>query len=276
MQFVFLDDSRQNAPSRKGMEPLVAVGGFAVSADNVHILERSLNELCAKTGFPPKEPFKWSPGKDLWMRDHLVDGNRRQFFLDVLELVRGAGARALGAISWTTCRPASRTAENAEQDVFNLTLERVQHLFSSLNENGIVIVDRPSGARTEEEEFLVRCIDTLKEGAGYVVPDRISLVVSSPARNIRLLQAADLIVSCTNAYVAGENTHSPPVFKVGVLPMFYSDGSRIGGIGLKLHPQLRLVNLHHWLLNDGYLWRFGFGSPLPMKRFPYAKSADEP
>jgi hypothetical protein len=258
------------------MQPLVGIGGISIRAEVVHALERRLDGLCKSIGFPPKQPFKWSPGKDMWMRENLVDDKRQAFFLEVLGILRGAGARAIGAISWTTCRPATKTAKTPEQDVVNLTFERVQHLLTSLNANGIVIADRPSGARAEEEKFLSDCIDTMQEGAGYIVPDRISVVVSSPAKNIRLLQAADILISCTTAYVAGEYTHSPAVFESGIRPMLYSDGGRIGGIGLKLHPQYRLINLHHWLLGDEFHWRVGVGYPLPMKGFPYATSADAP
>ncbi len=73
MDFIFADDARQQKPSVPGMGPLVAIGGIHVGADHVGPLERELDELCAATGFPDGEEFKWSTGRQTWMRDHLVD-----------------------------------------------------------------------------------------------------------------------------------------------------------------------------------------------------------
>jgi hypothetical protein len=55
------------------MGRLVGVGGLLVRGEVVRDLERDLSSLCEKTGFPegPAGEFKWSPGKDLWMRDNL-------------------------------------------------------------------------------------------------------------------------------------------------------------------------------------------------------------
>lgn len=277
MRFIFLDDSQQSAPSRKGMSGLVGIGGIGIAADKIHGLERQLRSLCEKAGFSPLEPFKWSPGKELWMRKNLVSEARRDFFIEGLRFARDAGATAMVAISDKSCRPATKTAKTTEEDVTNLALERIQHYLSRQGTHGLVITDRPSGARYDEGHFLMRCLDTLQKGAGYVVPDRVCInVVSSPSKYIRLLQLADIVVSCSLAYIGGEYTHSPAVFEGSIRPLLYSDGNRIGGLGLKLHPEFRYVNLHHWLLKDTHHWRFNVGYPLPMKDFPYAKSPDQP
>jgi pimeloyl-ACP methyl ester carboxylesterase len=52
VRLIFIDDSRQNSPSRPGMGPLVATGGLIVPAQNVRNLEASLNGACQRFGFP--------------------------------------------------------------------------------------------------------------------------------------------------------------------------------------------------------------------------------
>lgn len=179
------------------MEPLVAIGGFSLPAEEVRSVESNLNKLCQAAGFPSIEPFKWSPGKDLWMRDSLVGDQRQKFFLDVIEVLMSASTTAFVAISDSTCRKATN-AKTTEADVANMILERIHLHPKRSGTDGLVIADRPGGGRADEEKFLLNCLEMMQEGAGYVVPDRICVnVVSSPAKFIRLLQAADMVVSCT-------------------------------------------------------------------------------
>ena len=273
MRFIFLDDSRQNAPTRLGMGSLVALGGFSIPAETVRGVESKLNHLCRTAGFPPKEPFKWSPGKDLWMRDGLVGEKRQQFFFDVVDSLCSAGATAFITISDAKYCTATN-AKTPETDVANMILERIHLYLVRSGTDGLVIADRPGGGRADEEKFFLNCLEMMQEGAGYVVPDKICLnVVSSPAKFIRLLQAADTVVSCTLSRVAGEYTHSPPVFEK-IRQILFTDGGRVGGIGLKLHPDFKYANLYHWLVGDNTFWRMGVGVDLPMSGRSYAKSAD--
>ena len=94
MDDCFADDARQRNPSRSGMGPLVSIGGIHVPSLAVGKLEKDINTLCAVSGFPAGEEFKWSPGQELWMRDHLVGQDREDFFMSVLTLAqeRDAGA----------------------------------------------------------------------------------------------------------------------------------------------------------------------------------------
>jgi hypothetical protein len=92
---------------------------------------------------------------------------------------------------------------------------------------------------------------------------------------VRCLQAADLITASVTAFVAGENKFSPPVF-AAILPLFPKDFGRIGGLGLKIHPDFRYANLYHWLLGDSHFVRHQVGSPLPFEKSPYAADALTP
>jgi hypothetical protein len=55
--------------------------------------------------------------------------------------------------------------------------------------------------------------------------------------------------------------------------MFPRDFGRIGGLGLKIHPDFRYANLYHWLLGDSHFVRYQSGYPLPFKSRPYAIDA---
>ncbi|HLY24359.1 MAG TPA: hypothetical protein VKT83_17980 [bacterium] len=279
MHFVFADDSRQQTPSRPGMDyPLVAVGGVFIPSDAVRNAERSLEDLCGAVGFPPREQFKWSPGRELWMHAGLGGDARRDFFIRALRLLQDNGTRVVVVIEDTGRATATGCAAH-QLDATKLFLERVHNYLSftgSADWDGVVIADRPSGGRSDEDKFLLQCLETLHDGTEYVKPERIAVnVLSTPARLVRLVQAADLVTSCTLALVGGEDSFSPPIFEA-IRPMLLNSGAATGGVGLKIHPDLRYANLYRWLLGDEYIWRGGWGTPLPQERLPYATGPNRP
>jgi hypothetical protein len=109
-------------------------------------------------------------------------------------------------------------------------------------------------------------------------PDRRQWMYRSlkfEARQEFFLAALELAVSCTVQYVAGEPNYAPAVFQ-GIKPLLRSDFGRIGGAGLKIHPDYSYANLYHWLCGDTHFVRFQSGIPLPLKGRPYAASPDKP
>ena len=100
-------------------------------------------------------------------------------------------------------------------------------------------------------------------------------VLSTQSRFSRLLQAADLVTSCTLSLVAGEAKYAPPVFE-HIKPLLDRQRNRIGGFGLKLHPDYRYANLYHWLVEDTHFWRLNCGTPYPLKDQPYAADPSRP
>lgn len=275
MDLFFVDDAQQNKPTRPGMGPLVAVGGIHVPEQSVQVLEGRIEGLCTEYGFPPGEVFKWSPERDLWMHSNLVGETRQEFFIRVLGLAKDNGATATVIIEDTRFETATG-AHSPEADLVNLFLERAHHQLVARQCNGIVIVSQPGGDRKSEYKFLADCIETLRCGTDYVKPDRIVLnVFSSPPRFIRLLQVADVITSCTTAFVGGEDSFSPPVFE-RIKPMLARERGRIGGVGLKLHPDFKYVNLYDWLVGDSHLVRFMEGFPLPLSGYQYSSDPYTP
>src|SRR5438445_57376 len=155
-------------------------------------------------------------------------------------------------------------------------LERIQLFLARNDDHGIAVVDRPGGGRRDEDEFLLECLDTIQSGTPYVILDRLCFnVVSSSSNLIRSLQLADVIASCTMARVGGEDRFSPPVFeRIQELMVRYDQ--RVGGIGLKIHPDFRYVNLYHWLAKEEFYWRNNVGHKMPISDFPYSQGPDNP
>jgi hypothetical protein len=175
VKLFFLDDARQNAPSRAGMGPLVAVGALSVDGSVVGVLERAIDALCrAKYSFPPNEEFKWSPGRELWMRGNLVGDKRTTFFKDVLQLVREQDGRAVVVVEDTTFSRAT-DAPTAEFDVVRLCLERVCLLCSRNPPDGLVIADKSLVGQPGDAKFLAACLESIQTGAGYIRPDVLAL-----------------------------------------------------------------------------------------------------
>lgn len=257
------------------MGPLVALGGISVPANEVGGITYSIDELCKGYGFPPNQEFKWSPGKELWMRTNLAGSQRKEFFGAVIDTLSKKEVIAVVIIEDSNSSPAT-SASTAELDVTKMFLERVDQLCGRCGCQGLVVVDRMSGDRKDEDTFLFECLETLQSGTTYVKPKHIvHNVLSTPSKLSRLLQAADLITSCTLAFVSGEKQYAPPIFEA-IKPLFDKSMGRIGGYGVKIHPDFKYANLYHWLLGDSHFWRFNTGSPMPLTGWPYSKDAFVP
>jgi len=280
MDLFFVDDSRQKKPSRKGMHPLVAIGGIHVPSNEVLALENELNALCHEGyGFPEGEMFKWSPGTELWMRNNLVEKERLSFFIDVIGCLKSKNIEAIVIVEDTNYNHATvfpPSTGQHELDALILFLERAQLLLTRDRVHGLVVIDRPGGSRKDEEQLLLSCFETLREGTKYLSFDRIPLnVMTTASRHMRSLQAADLIVGCVTARVSGEDEYSVDVFEE-VRDILLEEFGRIGGCGLKIHPDSRYTNLYHWLCGDEYTIKGSTGYSLPWQGYPYCESPQDP
>ncbi len=267
MHFIFADDSRQAKPTRLGMGPLVPIGGVHVRDTAAGPLERELQRLCVDAGFPPGEEFKWSPGPEMWMHGNLHSPARETFLRGALTMAGLYGATATVVVADARCRHANKTSTSCEHDVTTMFLERAENALRAAGTTGVVVIDRPGGNRKTGQRFLAACVNTVTTGTAYVLPQRITsveLAWSTYARNYpRLLQLADVVTGCTLARVAG-STWAPPTFEA-IRPLLRSDGRRIGGVGLKLHPDVKYANLYFWLVGDDTWWKGTTGVDLPCR-----------
>ena len=139
---VFADDSRQNSPTRPGMGPLVAVGGLSVAASTVAELGKAIENTCSLAGFPAGEEFKWSPGRELWMRDNLVDGPRSAFFRQIIAHLIEHEVTVAVVVVDGRYKSATRAA-TAEEDATRLFLERVEYCCGHNFSRALVVTDDP-------------------------------------------------------------------------------------------------------------------------------------
>jgi hypothetical protein len=245
-----------------------------VSHRELTALQEDIERICRRARFPAGEPFKWSPGSDLWMHSNLKDARRERFFRSVLNAADDRGVRALVVVEDTSKRKATQ-AKTHELDVTTMFLERADIEFGRAATKGVVVVDRPGGGRKQEETFLADCVDTLQAGTTYWKRAHTLFVVSAPSKLLRLLQLADLVTSCSLAFVSGEKTWSPHTFKL-IQPLLCKEQGSIGGAGLKIHPDFKYCNLYHWLLGDSRLRRGNVRHHLPATERAYAAGPDSP
>lgn len=276
MDFIFADDSQQKKPSRHDMGPLIAIGGIHLSGEKVSTLERAIRAHCKLIGFPEDEQFKWSPGKEeTFQREQLIDEKRTSFYIHLLSLALEHGATATVVIADRLTKMARKQSTKHEEDTTALFLERCDWSFRRTGKDGVVIIAKPSGGSGDEKKFVADCLDLIQQGTEYMSLQSIGLgVLTAPSKQIRLLQLADVITSCVVARVGGESNFSPLVFS-SILPLFRIDGTRRGGVGLKIHPDFKYANLYYWLLGDTHWWKGNSGVPLPRPGMPYATSAGE-
>jgi hypothetical protein len=273
MDLIFVDDSKQKKPSRPGMGHLVAVGGIHVPGGAVQNLERRLHAICTKFGFPSaEEEFKWSPDRRSWMRKNLQGDDRQGFLASCLEAAREEGAEAIVVIQDKGRRSTAGNRNDHEMESVRVFLERSDSHLRSVDAEATVVADHPTGGRTAESRFVADCMDTLRDGTRFVDFENLALVLTQDSKNTRLLQLADLVVGCTVAYVSGEDEYSPPLFEQHIKGMLREDGGRIGGVGLKLHPDFCFANLYHWLVGDDFFWKANSGWRLPMNGRAYVNS----
>ncbi len=252
------------------------MGGIHVPAEQVGQLERAIGVVCESVGFPKDQEFKWSPGKkEDFQRNHLTGEARVEFYRQLLELARNHHAKALIVVEDESRRRARTTSKNHEHDVTALFLERADWSLSNAHRLGVVVAAAPQGAARGQGKFLADCAELLQAGTEFMKLDRIALgVLTAKSQQLRLLQLADIVTSCTVARVAGESDYSPEIFDL-VLPLFRVDRSRVGGIGLKIHPDFVYANLYHWLLGDTHFWKGNCGHPLPIKGRPFDEDPGE-
>jgi hypothetical protein len=275
MNFIFADDSKQNNPTREDMKPLIGLGGIHVSAEDLSNIEVEMDELCKNYNFPKGEEFKWSPRKGTYMHSNIIEQERIDFYKELFEISSNYNITAIVVASNIECRCADPSSNSHEEDVITMFLERADQLLNSNKRNGLVIIDKPGGGHKQVKALISKCLETLERGTDYVKFDSIPLpVMTADSKHIRLLQLADVVIGCCLARLAGELKYSPETFKL-IKPLLRKEFDRIGGVGFKIHPDLRYKNLYHWLLGDEFLKRGDAGGTLPEKGYPYYENPGE-
>lgn len=169
---------------------------------------------------------------------------------------------------------ATGKASNHEMDTLIMTLERLNASVPK-GQRAIAIVARPSGGRSDEDNFLADCVEVVTGGTHYSSFDKLATnVFTMPFSNSRILQIADIVVSATTAKIAGYERFLDPIFN-DIKYILRSNNGCFGGPELKIHPDFVYANLYHWILGDQYYSENGIISKYPIKGRPYYKNANE-
>jgi|CZKD01.1.fsa_nt_gi hypothetical protein len=256
------------------MGHLLATGGLYVPGEEVRHLEDMVDATCERHGVPKGEEFKWSPRRDSWIDSALAGASRAGFFMEILAHCAKVEAEASVVIidrDSSTAAGAKATTEYATE----LLIRQVDRIALRRSATTIIVVDRPGGGRVEEERFLASALDVLKYGSGRDLPKQIALnPLCTTSHFVRLLQVADLVVSCATQFVAGEARFSPRVFHGSVRPLLRGDP--VGGSAIAIYPEVKYANLYHWLFEDLKFMRGAVGYGLPILSYPYSKDAVTP
>ena len=247
MHFFFADDSAQKSV-REHMGKVVAYGGLLFSSEVVSKLSDQIDEIAKSAGIPDKEEIKWSPRKNSWIYQNLGGEDRFNCYAEILQAVKDSGAIAIV----TVCDPELRKIkpEWGFERCVTYTLERVSSYTENLKSQAIVISDRPSGGKKEEDQFLLNYLDHIESDHNFILKGNFALnMLTAPSHLIRLLQAADLVTAITTAMVAGQTKYAQEYMDI-LKPMYAKNAlGYAGGTGLKVYPD-SLINLYHWVLGE--------------------------
>src|SRR5260370_40463156 len=153
MDLFFLEDSENASRTRKAMGPLVATGGLYVPSEGVRALEKEIDAVCKAHKFPPGEEFKWSPGRELWMRKNLIADERDAFFREVLNAANELGARVIVVIVERRAAGAIYL-DNAALDATFMLLERANHLLAGTRRGAVVIAVHHGGGAGQDKTLV--------------------------------------------------------------------------------------------------------------------------
>jgi hypothetical protein len=206
------------------------------------------------------------------MYSNLRDQKRSDFFKEAFSIAAYHKVMGIVVAADSAHAQASTNAPDAETDVVQLLLERINNS-TATDALSLVIADRPGGGGVPAADaFSSNCLETIREGTNVLESlPRIPLVLTCGSHLLRCLQLSDVFTSCLAAYISGESKYAPQVIP-SIRPIIRSNvDQRIGGIGVKIHPDFKYANLYHWLFADEYLCKGTSNRQLPIDRRPYPK-----
>jgi hypothetical protein len=260
MRLVFIDDSEQSNPPRRGLGPLVAIGAVIIDESQLAPFSGRLRAIRSRIGIPSDEELKWKPAKGSFLRSaggEAVTDLRRSMLVAAKEcdvrsavvvLDHGAAYRSLS------------TAE-AGLKVLAWLYERIEMSLTDYQDLGVVLADQPGGGAKAEKHWLTETLDLTSNGTQHVNAERVVMpIVTAPSDHVPHLQLADLVTAATTAAVAGRKSGLDLVPLLRELAHTRLTGET-GGAGIVLWPK-ELYDLHWWVFGEEYYRRGSVGFPL--------------
>lgn len=227
MYLLFLDES--GTPD----DDLFALGGFAVKAQDWHLLRERWHGCLAAAGWPPDRELKWSGTASGEVPPAVADAAYEclptldiECFVTVLYPKLGGNDEFFGS----------------DEDTYSTALmfiaERYQRFLDHHDAYGVIVLD----SRMREADDRLRRFFTRmqREGTPFTELERIvDGLLFGPSHFSLGLQLADLVVGCTRAatFKLGDNTR----WYRGLEPVFarHPSTGEIEGVGLKVFPDSR-------------------------------------
>lgn len=268
LRLVFLDDSEQSNPPRRGLGPLLAVGCVLVPERAVAGYAVDLAGVRAELGLPPGEEIKWHPARNSFLANaggELVTMLRIQMLEAAIDWdIRSAVVVWDHGAAWR-----NKPKQEVGREILKYLYEQISMCLSDHDDVGIVIADKPGGGSVQETQWLAGTLELTNDGTEYVTPDRIVLpIVTAPSHHVPHLQLADLVTAATTAAVAGRRSG----LELGELLLALAHKHALGyagGAGIVLWP--RRPNLFYWVFGET-VWALpsaGFGYDLPNPDWEY-------
>jgi len=244
---MFIDDSEQRHPPRRGLGHLLAVGGLVVPEQQIHPLGVALATIRRDIGVPDAEELKWKPPKRSFLAGaggEIVQRLRAEMLTAALD----HNSRSIVVILDYSAAYSSRTKAEAGREILKWLFERTSMLLTDHKDTGIMIADRPGGGGAEEGRWLNDTLSLTEFGTEYVGAGAIVMpIVTAPSHHLPHLQVADLVVGATTAAVAGIPAGLFHKEALRALAHRHSLGD-VNGAGLVLFPDK--LNLYYWALGE--------------------------
>jgi hypothetical protein len=247
MRLVFIDDSQQTNPPRRGMGHLLAIGAVIVPEHQVAPFAATLAAIRTEIGIPAGEEIKWKPPKGSFLADA---GGETALALRtrMLQAAIDHDIRSIVVVLDHSAAYTSRTQADAGREILKWLFERVSMLLDDYKDIGIMIADKPGGGSADEGRWLTDTLRITNDGTEYVSPGKIVLpIVTAPSHHVPHLQLADLVVAATTAAIAGRKSG---LDLKELLPklMHRNSFEDVNGAGVVLFPPK--YNLYYWAFGE--------------------------
>lgn len=273
MRLVFIDDSEQSDPPRRGLGPLVAIGAVIIEESQLARFSEQLRGIRSRLGVPDSEELKWKPPKGSYLSTaggQVVTDLRRSMLASAID----CGIRsAVVVLDHGAAYRALSTAQ-AGLKVLAWLYERIEMFLTDCQDLGVVIADQPGGGAKAEKQWLAETLRLTSNGTQHVKAERVVMpIVTAPSDHVPHLQLADLVTAATTAAVAGRKSGLDLATQLMELAHTRVTGE-VAGAGIVLWPK-ELYDLHWWVFGEESYRRGGFGIPLgphdPAAAGPFAK-----
>lgn len=245
MNILFMDDTVQVG------KRYIGIGGVIFRDDCIDNLFSLFKEKKELHGIPYEEEFKWSPNRDSWIANNLVDDRRILAYSDILDLIRLFHGKEIVAVWRRESTPYDLT--ESKWKCIEFVTERFQFFLQVQDDrNGIIIADFP-GSGAEEKKLLSDYYQLLENGTKYVKPTNIIMNLLTTESHLSPgLQLADLVVGITTAMCTDSRKHAQDYWHVVKNNLHRSPYGEVMGCGLKVFPTEISEEIHETLFPEDF------------------------